>query len=417
MNEEKKHVIIVGAGIVGVSTAIWLQRDGHSVTLVDKLGPAEGASYGNAGLLASSSIVPVTTPGLISKAPKMLLDPNQPLFLRYSYLPKLLPFLFKYLRHANVEANEKIAAAMTPIVGDSLADHQALAQGTEAEKWIVPGDYVFAYKDRAHFESDAFGWNLRRKHGFEFEELDGEAYKTYDPHIGPGFQFGVRLANHGRLTDPGRYVKDLAAHVEKQGGSLIKAEVTDVIHENGHATGVLTKGGQTLSGDTVVVALGAWSGPLTKKLGIDVPMESERGYHVELYEPSFTPTTPTMITTGKFLMTPMEGRLRLAGVVEFGGLDAPPSRGPFDLLRRNIQEALPGLTWKEEKEWMGHRPAPADSIPIIGETPEVKSAYLGFGHHHVGMTGGPKTGRLLAQVIQGRTPNVDMTPYSPARFK
>jgi D-amino-acid dehydrogenase len=212
-------------------------------------------------------------------------------------------------------------------------------------------------------------------------------------------------------------VKDLAAHVEKQGGSLIKAEVTDVIHENGHATGVLTKDGQTLSGDAVVVALGAWSGPLTKKLGIDVPMESERGYHVELYEPSFTPTTPTMITTGKFLMTPMEGRLRLAGVVEFGGLDAPPSRGPFDLLRRNIQEALPGLTWKEEKEWMGHRPAPADSIPIIGETPEVKSAYLGFGHHHVGMTGGPKTGRLLAQVIQGRTPNVDMTPYSPARFK
>jgi len=123
-----------------------------------------------------------------------------------------------------------------------------------------------------------------------------------------------------------------------------------------------------------------------------------------------------MITSGKFVATPMEGRLRLAGVVEFGGLDAAPSRAPFELLLRHARRAMPGLTWKREVEWMGHRPAPSDSIPLIGAVPGVRGAYLGFGHHHVGLTGGPKTGRLLAQLIGGRVPNTDMAPYSPARF-
>jgi D-amino-acid dehydrogenase len=123
-----------------------------------------------------------------------------------------------------------------------------------------------------------------------------------------------------------------------------------------------------------------------------------------------------MVASGKFVATPMDGRIRLAGIVEFGGLDAPPSRAPFELLRKNARAALPGVTWKEEIEWMGHRPAPADSIPIIGEVPGISGAYMGFGHHHIGLTGGPKTGRLLAQMIAGRTPNTDTSVYAPARF-
>ena len=128
------------------------------------------------------------------------------------------------------------------------------------------------------------------------------------------------------------------------------------------------------------------------------------------------PRSPVMVASGKFVATPMDGRLRLAGVVEFGGLDAPPSRAPFELLRRNALAAFPGLTWKETSEWMGHRPAPADSIPVIGEVPGVSGAFTGFGHHHIGLTGGPKTGRLLAQLISDRQPNLDLTAYSPERF-
>ena len=408
-------IAVIGAGIVGVSTAISLQREGHKVILIDKAGPAEGTSYGNAGLLASCAMVPVTGPGLIKKAPRMALDPNQPLFMKWGYLPKLVPWLFKYLAHANAADTKRIAAAIMGVVGDSLADHQAIAKGTGAERFIVPTDYLYAYNSRADFEADGFGWSIRKDHGFTWEELENGALQAYDPTLSDVLGFGVKMGNHGRILDPGSYVKALAAHVEAEGGKFIKAHVDEVIEEAGHVTGVRA-GGEVFACDACVVATGVWSGPLAKKLGVNVPLESERGYHVELWEPSFMPKSPIMVASGKFVLTPMEGRLRMAGVVEFGGLDAAPSRAPFEFLMKNALAALPGLTWKRKEEWMGHRPAPADSIPVIGESPRLKGAFMGFGHHHIGLTAGPKTGRLLAQMISGKRPNQDVSVYDPARF-
>lgn len=412
---DRKTIAIIGAGIVGVSAAVWLQRDGHDVILIDKAGPGEGTSHGNGGVLASCSIVPVTVPGLLGKAPKMLFNPSQPLFLKWSYVPKLIPWLRQYLSHANADDVARIAAALAPIVGDSLNDHKALAAGTRAEKWIVPSDYLFLYNDRAHFEGDAFGWGIRRKHGFQWEELEGKAFHEYDPVFSNEIGFAAKLSDHGHITDPGRYVKDLAAHVEANGGRIIRASVDDVTRENGRVTGVRAAG-ETIPCDTAIVTAGVWSGPLAKRLGITVPLESERGYHLELMDPSAMPRSPVMVASGKFVATPMDGRIRLAGIVEFGGLDAPPSRAPFELMRKYARAAFPGVTWKEEVEWMGHRPAPADSIPVIGDVSGIDGAYMGFGHHHIGLTGGPKTGRLLAQMIAGRTPNTDMSVYAPARY-
>lgn len=225
----------------------------------------------------------------------------------------------------------------------------------------------------------------------------------------------MRLQGHGRITDPGRYVKDLAAHAEAQGARALQAEAADIAREDGRVTGVRA-GGETLPCDAVALCAGAWSGRLSRVLGVNVPLESERGYHVEFLEPNMMPRAPVMVASGKFVATPMGGRLRLAGAVEFGGPDAPASKAPVDLLKRNARAAFPGLTWRDTREWMGHRPAPADSIPVIGEAPGLQGAYLGFGHHHVGLTSGPKTGRLLVQMIAGRQPNVDVAPYSPARF-
>lgn len=415
MSAQTKHVAIIGAGIVGVSTALWLQREGHSVTLIDRVGPAGGASYGNGGVLASCSIVPVTMPGLIKKAPGMLLSPDQPLFLKWGYLPRLMPWLVKYLSRANEADARKTAAAMIGLVGDSLADHQALARGTGAERWIVPSDYLFIYNDRAHYESDALGWSIRAAHGFEWDELEGSEFTQYDPVFAPHLGFAARLGGHGRISDPGAYVTALADCVTAEGGRMIRAEVDDIIRKDGAVTGVRA-GGETIACDAVLVATGAWSSPLARKLGVHVPLESERGYHLELWDPSIMPKAPVMMASGKFVATPMEGRLRLAGVVEFGGLDAPASSAPIALLKKSVQAALPGIRWGREEEWMGHRPAPADSIPVIGQVPGLRGAYLGFGHHHVGLTGGPKTGRLLAQMISGKTPNQDMRAYDPARY-
>lgn len=410
-----KTVAIIGAGIVGVSTAVWLQREGHKVILIDKAGPGEGTSYGNGGILASCSVVPVTVPGLLTKAPGMLLNPDSPLFLRWSYLPKLLPWLIRYLRHCRPAETRRIATALEQIIGDSLDQHIATAKGTIAEKWIVPSDYLFVYNDRAHYEGDAFGWQLRRELGFQWDELEADAFRKYDPVFADDLRFATRLGNHGHITDPGRYVKDLAAHVVAGGGRLIKAEVSDFARHDGKVSGIVCDG-ETIACDEAVLAAGVWSKSLARKLGIDVPMESERGYHVELVEPNITLRAPVMIASGKFVMTSMDGRLRLAGIVEFGGLDAPASKAPFELLIKKATAALPGLEWKERLDWMGHRPAPADSIPLIGEVPGLKGVYCGFGHHHVGLTGGPKTGRLLAQIIAGKRPNIDMSAYSPARF-
>ena len=408
-------VAIIGAGIVGVSTALWLQRDGHDVILIDKAGPGEGTSFGNGGVLASCSIVPVTVPGLFWKAPKMLFDPGQPLFLKWSYLPQLLPWLLKYLAHGKAEAVKHRAAALNQIIGDSLADHQALAAGTPAEKWVVPSDYLFLYNSRANYDAETFGWSVRKDNGVEWDLLESDELREYDPAFGPEIGFAARMGNHGRISDPGQYVKDLAAHVVANGGKLINAEVTDIVLENGAATGVVA-GGEKIDCGAVVLSAGVWSGPLARKLGLNVPLESERGYHVELWEPSVMPRSPVMVASGKFVATPMDGRLRLAGIVEYGGLHAPPSKAPFELLYKNIKAAIPGISWKESTEWMGHRPAITDSIPLIGECPDVKKAYCGFGHDHVGLTGGPKTGRILAQLISGRAPNIDLAPYAPSRF-
>lgn len=272
-----RHVVVIGAGIVGVSTALWLRREGADVTLIDREGPAAGTSYGNGGVLASCSVVPVTVPGLVRKAPKMLLDPNQPLFLKWGYLPKLAPWLVKYLSHANAEDTARIAKALAGIVGDSLADHQALAAGTAAERYIRPSDYLYIYNDRSHFEGDAFGWGLRRDLGLEWEELEGRAFSDFDPVFASELGFAVRLGDHGLIADPGAYVKALAAEAEAQGARILTGTVDDIAREDGRVTGVRA-GGETIPCDAVALATGVWSGPLTRKLGLNVPLESERGY-------------------------------------------------------------------------------------------------------------------------------------------
>ncbi len=410
-----RTVAVIGAGIVGVSTAIWLQRDGHRVILIDRDGPASGTSHGNGGVLASCSVMPVTGPGLWQKAPRMLLDPNQPLFIKWRYLPKLAPWLRRYMRHANAPAARRRAEAAANIIGDSLNDHLALATGTGAEKWLHPADYVFVYNDRAHYDADAFGFSVRAENGFAWDVLEGPAWKQYDPIFAPLLGCAAVFGGHGRIADPGNYVKDLAAHAEAQGARIVLGEVTDIARENGAVSGVRV-GGETIACDAAVLTTGVWSTGLARKLGVNPALESERGYHLELYEPSVMPRSPVMIASGKFVATPMDGRLRLAGIVEFGGLDAPPSRAPYDLLRKQIRAAIPGLTWKHDVEWMGHRPSMADYLPVIGESPVVKGAFMGFGHDHVGLTGGPRTGRLLSQLISGRTPNISLAPYAPDRF-
>ncbi|MEM6374776.1 MAG: FAD-binding oxidoreductase [Pseudomonadota bacterium] len=415
MPQDRSKVVVIGAGIVGVSTAIWALREGFLVTLIDRAAPGQATSSGNAGLLASAAIVPVPVPGLLSKAPRMALDPRQPLFVRWSHLIRSAPWLWRYLRQANVDAATKRALSILPLTGDSLADHLALAEGTGAERWILPCDYLAGYPSRATYHADRFAWQLRREAGFEVESLDGEALRIYDPAIGTTIGCAALVPGHGRITDPGRYVQTLAQHAQKQGVQILRAEIEAVLREKGHVTGIRA-GGEVIECDKVVVTAGIWSGPLAKDLGLKAHLAPESGFHLELWEPSVMPRSPMMISEGKFVMTPMDGRLRLAGMVGHLGLDAVAPEAPYRLFEHHIKRVLPSLTWGEATRWMGHRPAMSDSCPMIGEVPNIAGAYVGFGHDHVGLTAGPRTGQILAHLLAGKRPNIDLSPYSPDRF-
>ncbi|WP_372835398.1 NAD(P)/FAD-dependent oxidoreductase [Puniceibacterium confluentis] len=414
MSPVPDHVVVVGAGIVGVSTAIWLRRFGARVTVVDHADPGEGTSHGNGGVLAACAMLPVTAPGLIHKAPGMLLDRDAPLFLKWAYLPRLLPWLIKYLSHANAADTRRIAEGLAPIVVDSVDQHLALTEGLSARSFVVPGEYAYAYADRRAFDAEAGSWALREALGFAPQLVEGPAVREYEPMLGSGINCLAVLSDHGHVRDPGGYVKALARDFQAMGGTIRRARVLDLTLTGGRVSQVETSDGPIVC-DRVVSASGVWSAPLLVKLGLKVPLESERGYHIVFEDARNGPRVPFMINAGKFVATPMDAGLRCAGIVEFGGLDAGPSRAPFDLLRRQVRRAFPGLTHGKEVEWMGHRPTVPDSLPLIGQVRET-GVYTAFGHHHIGLTAGPKTGRLLAGLMTGRPSNTDLTPYQPGRF-
>lgn len=407
-------VAVVGAGIVGTAAAIWLKRAGLEVTLIDRQPPGRGASFGNGGILAACSVVPVTTPGLLQKAPGYALDPSFPLFMRWREFPRLLPWLMAYLGNANDRDTRRISLGLRDIVGDSVEQHKALSANTPAETWIQESDYSYVYRNRSAFDADKYAWDLRRQAGFVPEQVEGPAVQEVEPILSSDYQFLAVNKQHGFILSPGSYVSTLAEVFVGMGGQLVEAEVKDFDISTGRITAVETA--QTrIECDAAVLSAGVWSKALMDKLGLNVPMEPERGYHVVYKNPSITPRSPMMLAEGKFVATPMEQGLRCAGVVEFGGLSETASSGPLKLLREKVHAFFPDLRAEDSEEWLGFRPAPTDSLPLIGEIGQ-SGIFTGFGHHHIGLTGGPKTGRLVADLIAGRHPNCDMTPFHPQRF-
>ena len=410
-----KTIIVIGAGIVGVSTAIWLQRSGFKVTIIDQKGPATGASHGNAGILAASSIIPVPNPSLIKKLPFYLLSKDSPVFFKMSYLPKMFPFLISYLSKSNLREVNKYAERMTPLIFDTVCQHKSLAKGTGAEKFISYQDYCFGYETEENFLNDKKVWKLRQKHGLPFEVVNGNEFSNFDPFYKDLFDVIVKCKNHGKINDPGLYVKTLCDHFLSQGGELIISKVNDISSKN--LNDVIVKiESDSLIANKIIVATGAWSKKILKKFKIKMPLESERGYHVEYVEPNFYPKVPMMLTSKKFVITPMDGRIRVAGLVEFAGLKALKRKPPLNLLKNKIKDLFPNLKCKEKIEWLGHRPALVDSLPMLGYLDKNKQILVAFGHQHLGLTAGAKTGRIVSDLIIGNDIKLKISNYRPNRF-
>ena len=414
MKNEIKPIVVIGAGIVGVSTALWLQKQGKEVILVDKALPGNGASMGNAGLLAQWAMVPVNVPELWKSAPKYLLSKSSPIFLRWHYFPKLLPWLIKFMANATESRSKKIIENLTPLVQDSVDQHKSLVKGTSAEKWLRDSKFSYVYKTHEAFKADAYGWKVKSEYGFIPNLVLGNNVRDEEPILSPDVRCMAVLEGQGHITDPLGYVTALFDVFQKNGGKFIKKSVKNLNTVNDHIYSVQLEDEEIICQKAVVTS-GIWSKNLIKNLKIKVPLETERGYHIVYENPSIEPRNPMMITEGKFAVTPMTTGLRCAGTVELGGLNASASKRPIDFIKKVSQETFPELKFENISEWMGFRPTLPDSLPMIGEIDNT-GIFTGFGHQHIGMTSGPKTGYILAQLVSDNKPNLDISGYSPKRF-
>ena len=338
-----------------------------------------------------------------------------PLSLRWSYLPRALPWLLAYVGNASAEKVETVAEALSGLTSGAVQEHQALAKGTAGEPFARPATYAYVYKNEAQFERERLAWDLRRKHGIKMTILRGPEVQEMEPAIGADYTFAVSLHDHGFVADPSRLVKALAEQLERAGGRLLQRDVRDIEIGPAGPTRLLTDA-DPLDVDLLIVAAGAWSGVLTKRLGSPVPLESERGYHVVLTDPGIAPRAAIMSSTGKFVATPMDMGLRVAGLSEFGGLEGPANFERARTLLKHVRLLYPGVNTEAFTEWMGHRPALPDSMPVIGRSPHFDNVYFAFGHQHIGLSTGPKTGRLIADLVAGRRPNIDIGAFAIDRF-
>ena len=412
---DTSDILVIGAGIVGVSTAIWLQRSGASVTLIDRDEPGSATSYGNAGILASASVIPVPTPGIIKKVPGMLLNPNKALFLKWSQLPRLLPFFYKYLLNSNSDSVFKISNALSYILYDTVEQHLEISKGTNAENYITTNDLIFGYSDKIAFENDGYSWDLKWKHGHKFSSLSRDDLAKYDKNLKNKFGFAVKCMNHGTISDPGVYISELFKSFVNKGGKFLKAEVKDILFDNFRNPIYLNTNNGDIPCNRIVLTAGVWSAGLAKKLGVKIPLTSERGYHVEYHSPNIKFKAPVVISDSKFIIHSMQGRLRCAGLVEFGGIFQPESSHPFKLIEKKIETLFPQLKYERKTYWMGHRPSTTDSLPVIDISPNYNNVWLGYGHQHIGLSAGPKTGKILSEIILSKNTNRDLSRFSASR--
>ena len=415
-----QHVVVIGAGIVGAATAVELLRDGHRVTIVEPGDPGgeQAASYGNGTQINPSSVIPMSSPGIWKKVPGYLADPLGPLAIRWSYLPRLLPWLWRFVRAGSTEARvAAIARALRPLLIDSPEHHRRLAEEAGVGDLIARQGVLYVFPSRVDFEAEGLSWRLRRENGVRWLELPEEELRQREPTLDRRYKFALLVEENGQCRDPGAYVNALVQHACASGATLRRVRATGLLIESRRLRAVRTDAGD-IACDKAVIAAGAWSKMLAAEAGDRVPLETERGYHVLIANPGVAPRYPISPSDGKMacVMTPQG--LRLAGQVELAGLAAAPNWARADVLRNFARRVFPGLPAEfEVKTWMGHRPSMPDGLPCIGPASGCPDVLHAFGHGHVGLTAGPTTARLVADLISGKSPGFDLAPYAAARFR
>lgn len=411
-------IAVVGAGIVGLCTALTLQREGHDVVLVDREEPGRGTSFGNAGIICSiDSSVPMPSYALLREVPGMLLDGDASLVIRWRHLPRMVPWITAFLRACDPKRRLANAHAMAALLGGTLKAYDDLVRGTPADAFIVRRGFMTVHETAA----DGHGgrdYALLRQLGCRVDELDGDETRQLEPFLPRSVMRADYFPNAYSVTSPYGLSHALFELFRGRGGVLRRGEVTGVAVREGRPRSIATTAGD-IAVEGVVVAAGAWSHRVAAMMGLRIPLDTERGYHAH-FEGVQTPLSrPVLHGEHHFGITQFTDGLRMAGTVEFAGVDAAPNYGRAETIRHRgaafLGEKLPA-GGKPPTLWMGRRPTLPDFLPAIGPVPGLQRAWLAFGHQHLGLSLAARTATIVADLAAGRDPGLDLAPFRGDRF-
>ena len=407
-------VIVIGAGVIGLTAALMAQARGLLVTVIDREGPAAGASAGNAGAFAFTDILPLASPGILRKAPKWLLDPLGPLTIPPAYALQITPWLYRFWRACSPSAVAASTAAQTAMMDLSRAELEPFLAATGTLSMLRKNGNLQVYETEAEFRASLPGWDARTAHGIEFRHMTSEEMAEVQPGLSPRFTRGTFTPGWWSINDPKDYVLALAARFQAQGGAFLRAEVTGLTPQDGRV--YIQDKAEPLVADKVVLCAGAFSHRIAATLGESIPLETERGYNTTL--PTDALDLRCQVTFGGhgFVVSRLSTGIRVGGAVELGGLSLPPNFKRSEAMLRKAKVFFPDLKTEGGNQWMGFRPSLPDSLPAIGRAKASPHVVYAFGHGHLGLTQSAGTARIVADLLTDASPPLNLTSFSPQRF-
>ncbi|MEK0086152.1 NAD(P)/FAD-dependent oxidoreductase [Benzoatithermus flavus] len=409
-------IAVVGAGIIGTAIAFELQRRGRTVVLIDRDEPGRGASYGNMASIAVTEFMPASRPSMWAQLPKWLLDPEGPVRLRPSYLPRLMPWFLRFVAASRPSRLRALEAAGAALCGRVYEDLLPLLEAAGLSDVLSEEGCLALYAGEAEFAADREHLELVERFGIAHEVLEGDAARALEPALGSKITRAVLFPKNRSVRDPFQLVTALAARVRERGGRIERGEVVAFERAQGRIAALRLADGRSIPVSQAVIAAGAYSGRLAKLVDEPIPLETERGYHTQIMAPGIALRHALIWPARAFMVTPTAGGIRVGGTVEMAGLDAPPDYRRAKVLAKRAREALPDLQIAAASEWMGHRPALPDTVPIIGPSAKTRGLYYATGHGHLGLTYAATTARLIADLATGQKPPLDLSPYRVDRF-
>ena len=414
--EGRPDIVVVGAGIIGLSTAFQLQQRGYSVLVLDRKGPAAEASSGNAGAFAFSEIIPLATPGIMRQAPRWLLDPLGPLSVPPRYALHLAPWMIRFWLACRPERVEQGIRAQVELMDQSKRALLPFLKKTGTGGMLRRDGNLQLYESRAEFEASLPYWGARERCDIPFEHVHGTyAISEYQPGLDKRFVAATYTPEWYSIADPLEYALTIADLFRHRGGQIEIAEAVSISHTD-QGAGVACAGGRKISAEKVVVCAGAWSHRLARTVGDRIPLETERGYNTTLPVESFDLRMQLTFGGHGFVVSKLSSGIRVGGAVEFAGLAMPPNFQRADALLGKAKDFLPELRIEDGSQWMGFRPSLPDTLPVIGRSKRSDNVVYAFGHGHLGLTQSAGTAALVGQLIEGEETSIDLTPFRPDRF-